>query len=409
MAIQFAERMQNLRASDIRELLKLTQKAGIISFAGGLPAPEFFPVHEMAALAVELMEKEGREALQYSTTEGCTKLRRIIAARMNKVYNTRVDVDNILITSGSQQGLDFSGKIFFDPGDVVLCESPTYLGAINAFRAYQPRFVEVETDAEGMVIAKLEQALAREPRAKFIYVIPDFQNPTGRTWSHERRLAFMDLVNRHQIPVVEDNPYGELRFEGTSQPSLKSLDTKGLVIFLGTFSKIFCPGLRIGWLAADQPIYEKYVLVKQGADLQTATLSQKQVLAYMEHYDIDENIARIRDNYRKRRDAMVEAIELEFPPEVMITRPEGGLFLWATLPAEINTRDLLVACLQENVAFVPGGSFFPNGGNENTMRLNYSNMPEDKIREGIKRMGVAIRAFMARTADLREEVAATER
>lgn len=390
MAITFAKRMEVLRASEIREILKITQREEIISFAGGLPAPELFPVEEMKEIAVKVLAEKGKEALQYSTTEGYEPLRKKIAERMNRKFQTRVNANNILITCGSQQALDFSGKLFLDEGDIVLCESPTYLAAISALKAYGPRFIEVPTDDNGMIIEELERILATQEGVKLIYVIPDFQNPTGRTWSIERRIDFMSVVKKYEIPVVEDNPYGELRFENEIPPSLKSMDTEGLVIFTGTFSKIFCPGLRLGWIAAEAKIIEKYILIKQGADLCTSVRSQMEVATYMDVYDFEANVQQLTAVYRKRRDVMVEMLGKTLPQGVKFTHPQGGLFLWVELPQHVKAMELLKECLQNNVAFVPGDSFFPNGGVENTLRLNYSNMSEEKIREGIQRLSQVI-------------------
>jgi len=397
MAIGFAQRMSEVKASEIRELLKLTQKPEVISFAGGLPAPETFPAEQLARATARVLAEAGAQALQYSTTEGYPPLREWVARHMNEKLATAVSPEQVLITSGSQQGLDFTGKVFLDEGDPVLCESPTYLGAINALRAYGPRFVEVPTDDDGMIPEALEAILAREPRARLVYVIPDFQNPTGRTWSLARRQAFMGIVRRHRVPVVEDCPYVEVRFEGVPLPPLKSLDEDGLVIFLGTFSKIFCPGMRLGWVAAAPALLEKYVLVKQGADLQTATLAQMQVAAWLEDHDTEANVERACAIYRARRDAMLRALDREMPAGVRYTRPSGGLFLWAELPERLNARDLLEACVERNVAFVPGGSFFPNGGHENTMRLNFSNMPEERIAEGVRRLAGVLRELLGRS------------
>lgn len=386
MAVTFADRVELLKASDIREILKITQRPEMISFAGGLPAPELFPVEEMKHVAVKVLEEAGSQALQYSTTEGFEPLRRQIATRMNPKYKTAVNPSNILITSGSQQALDFSGKLFLNSGDVVLCESPTYLAAISAFRAYQPQFMEVPTDDDGMIIEELEKILRTTARVKLIYIIPDFQNPTGRTWSLARRQRFMKVISDWEIPVVEDNPYGELRFEGESLPAVKSLDSKGLVIFVSTFSKTFCPGLRIGWIAADARFIEKYVLIKQGADLHTSSISQREISKYLELYDFEAHIGRIIDTYRSRRNAMISALEESFSADVTFNRPQGGLFTWVQMPRGIKAAELLQRCLQQNVAFVPGDSFFPNRCVENTFRLNYSNMPEEKIAEGIRRL-----------------------
>ena len=395
MATEFARRMEGLKASEIRELLKVTLNPETISFAGGLPAPELFPIRELAQVALRVLEDDGCEALQYSTTEGHMELRRIIARRMNTLSGTAVDPEHVLITCGSQQGLDLSGKLFLDEGDAVLCESLTYLGAVQAFAAYRPRFVEVATDEDGMLPVELERLLAETPRAKVIYVVPDFQNPTGRTWSLQRRLALVEAARRHRVVIVEDHPYDDLRYEGERLPPLKALDPAGEIVYLGTFSKIFCPGLRLGWLAAPAHLFEKYVLVKQGVDLHTSTLSQRQLTLYLQRYDIEANIERMCDLYRRRRDTMLRTMDEEFPPEVTYTRPNGGLFLWVELPVRLNARELLAECGRQGVVFVPGGSFFPNGGHENTLRLNFSNMSEERIAEGIRRMGAVLRARLA--------------
>ena len=338
-----------------------------------------------------MLAESGRSALQYSTTEGYEPLRRKIAERIGQKFQTKASAQQVLITCGSQQALDFTGKLFLDEGDVVLCESPTYLAAISAFRAYQPQFVEVPTDDNGMIMAALEKILATTGRVKLIYVIPDFQNPTGRTWSLERRQRLVELATRYEIPVIEDNPYGELRFEGEILPSLKSMDSAGLVIGTGTFSKTFCPGMRIGWLIAEPELIEKYVLIKQGADLCTSLRSQMEVDMFMERYDFEANLSKLIDLYRKRRDAMLGALDEMMPAGVKFTRPQGGLFLWVELPSHISAVELLRECLKRDVAFVPGDAFFPNGGVKNALRLNYSNMPEERIREGIRRLAEVIK------------------
>jgi len=393
MSLNYAKRMDNIKASEIRELLKLTQQPNIISFAGGMPAPESFPIEELVKIGKDVLENTGTQALQYGPTEGYQPLRDAIAKRMAKV---KVDVkaENILVTSGSQQGLDFAAKIFINPGDIIVCESPTYLGAINAFKAYEPKFIEVSTDKDGMNMEELEDVLKNNENIKFIYVIPDFQNPSGKTWSVERRIRLVELANKYNIGIIEDNPYGELRFEGEVLPAVKHFDTEGRVAFLGTFSKILCPGLRLGWVAADKEFLSKFVLVKQGADLQSSTISQMEVAKFLEKYNIDEHIQRIIDIYKVRRDVMIKTMEEEFPEGVSFTYPEGGLFTWVVLPEYMNARELAVKALEQNVAYVPGGSFFPNGGNENTFRLNYSNMNEEKIVEGIKRLGKVIKESM---------------
>nr|WP_276537056.1 PLP-dependent aminotransferase family protein [Anaerosalibacter massiliensis] len=388
--------MDNIKASEIRELLKLTQKPEVISFAGGLPAPELFPVEELKKVSLKVSDEQGTAALQYGPTEGYEPLREQITKRMEKI-GVKAKPENILVTSGSQQGLDFSAKIFINPGDIILCESPSYMGAINAFKAYEPKFIGVPTDEDGMIMEELEDILKNNDRVRFIYVIPDFQNPSGRTWSIERRKRLIELANEYNIAIVEDNPYGELRFEGEYYPSVKHYDTEGRVIFLGTFSKIFCPGLRLGWVYAEKEVLNKYVLAKQGSDLQSSTISQMQIAKFLEEYDIEKHIEKLKEVYKNRRDIMINTMKEEFPEEVKFTNPQGGLFTWVVLPEYMNARDLAVKALEKNVAFVPGGSFFPNGGNENTLRLNYSNMDEEKIKIGIKRLADAIKDMMKET------------
>ena len=386
MEYKFASRMDRMKASEIRELLKLTARPDIISFAGGLPAPELFPVKEIAQVSHDLVLKEGQKLLQYATTEGRPTLREKIAKRMTEKYKTPVVADDILITTGSQQCLDFAGKLFLDPGDVVLCESPSYLGALNAFNAYQPVFKEVPTDGEGIIPEELDKILATTPKCKFIYVIPDFQNPTGICWSLERRKKFIEVINKYDLPVFEDNPYGELRYRGESFPTLKSMDTKGLVSFLGTFSKIFCPGLRLGWIAGPHAIVEKFVMIKQSADLHTSNFDQGVADAYMDTYDLDAHVKEIVELYGHRRDLILKTMEEEFPEGVEFTRPDGGLFLWVTVPEGVSARKV--------VAAVIGDAFYPNDKTDRSMRVNYSCMPDDKIVEGVKRMAKAIKECM---------------
>lgn len=394
MSFNFAKRMDNMKASEIRELLKLTEKPEIISFAGGLPAPELFPTEEYEKVASTVMKEDGRKALQYGSTEGVPRLREHIVERMKKV-GVEIDPSEVVVTSGSQQGLDFSAKIFINPGDKIICESPSYLGALNAFKAYEPEFIEIDTDDEGMIMEDLEKALKENDDVKFIYVIPDFQNPSGKTWTIERRKKLVELANEYDVVIVEDNPYGELRFEGEHLPAVKHYDTEGKVIFLGTFSKIFCPGLRIGWAVANKEILNKFVLVKQGADLQSSTISQMELAKFLDTYDIEEHIETLKEVYGKRRDLMLDTMDKEFPEGVTYTRPEGGLFTWVVLPEHVNARELAEKALAKNVAFVPGGSFYPNEGKENTFRMNYSNMNEENIVEGVKRLGAVLREELA--------------
>ena len=392
--VEFASRMNLLKGSEIRELLKLTSQPDIISFAGGMPAPELFPVDQMIAASKAVLEENGRVALQYSSTEGFPRLREQIAERMLVKNNIKTDANHILVTSGSQQGLDFSARVFLNPGDVVLLESPSYLGAVNAFKACEPKFIEVPTDDGGMIMEELEKILATTEKVKMIYVIPDFQNPTGRTWDLERRHKFMEIVNKYEIPVIEDNPYGELRYHGEFLPALKSMDEKGLVMYLGTFSKVLAPGYRLAWVCADVEIIEKLILIVQAAVLQSSTISMMIVSKFLELNDLDEHVKKIREVYQHRCDLMVECMEKYFPPEAKFTRPDGGLFSWVELPEYVNTRELALKALEKNVAFVPGDGFFPNGNNFHCFRLNYSCMPDERIIEGIKRLSEVIKAAL---------------
>lgn len=391
MEYKFAKRMAGMQASAVREILKVTQRPEVISFAGGLPAPELFPVEEIGKVCQEVCAAEGRKVLQYATTEGRPTLRSKIADRMNRKYKSHLKAENILITTGSQQNLDMAGKIFFDEGDVVLMESPTYLAAINAFKAYQPVFKEVPTDEKGMIPEELDKILAETPRAKLIYVIPDFQNPTGICWSLERRQKFMEIVNKYNIPVLEDNPYGELRYEGETLPSLQSMDTKDLVMAMGTFSKTFCPGLRIGWLAAPTTLMKEFVKVKQSADLHTSAFDQAIIDRYMDEYSLDDHVAEINKLYKHRRDLLLKTMEETFTDGTTWTHPEGGLFLWLTFPEGVSARKVFDKCIEKNVAGVLGEFFYPNIKNDRHMRINYSNMPDDRIVEGVKRMAEALK------------------
>ena len=400
MAVKYDKIMDLFKKSELGEILKLIEEPDIISFAGGLPASELFPVEEMKKVSVKVLDENGEEALQYSGSQGYLPLRNHIAKRMNEKGKTNVKAEDILVTSGSQQALDFAGNVFLDEGDIVLCESPSYLGALNAFKGYKPRIMEVPTDKEGMITEGLEKILKENDRVKFIYVIPDFQNPTGVTWSLDRRKKFMEVVNKYEIPVIEDNPYGELRYEGEFLPALKSFDTKGLVIYLGTFSKIFCPGYRLGWTCASKDILQKFITCKENSDLQTSTIGQRELSKYIDDYDLDEHVEKIKSTYKKRRDLMLDCMEKEFPEGVSFTHPHGGLFTWVKLPEKLNAQDLMKKCVENKVAYVPGGFFFPEGNKENYFRLNYSSSKEEKIVEGIKRLGDVLKEALNETAEV---------
>lgn len=390
----FAKRMDNVKASDIRALLKVIGQPGIISFAGGLPAPELFPVQEMKAALDAVLDENGRTALQYGQTEGWKPLRDHIVKRLAAKNNIHTDPEHILLTAGSQQGLDFLGKLFLDPGDVLVMESPSYLGAINAFRQYECTFVEVPTDENGMIMSELDRILSTTENVKLIYVIPDFQNPSGRTWPLERRKEFMEIVNRHQVVAIEDNPYGDLRFKGEYLPALKSMDPEENIVYFGTFSKILAPGFRIGWTVASAEITEKLNLIAQAAVLQTSTINAMAIAKYLDLFDIDEHVAKILPVYKHRCELMIRTMRECFPPEVKFTDPDGGLFTWVELPAYVNSRKLAERCLEKGVAVVPGDGFFPNGENKHCFRVNYSNATDEQLIEGIRRLNETIREFL---------------
>lgn len=392
MALQFASRMDRVEGSVIRELLKLAEKPEIISFAGGFPAPEFFPVEEMKKVCTSVLEKEGQKALQYGATEPLPALREHIANIMS-IQGIKADPDTILATSGSQQGLEFSAKLFINPGDVIITESPTYLGALNAFKSYEPKFVDVEMDENGMIPEALEAALENTENVKFIYTIPDFQNPTGITMSVERRKKVVELANKYNVAIVEDNPYGALRYEGEILPAIKTFDTEGRVIYLGTMSKIFCPGLRLGWVYAQADVLKKYNLIKQCNDLQVNSMTQRECIEYFNTNDIREHIAEIVKVYGQKKNLMVETIKKEFPASVTYTNPQGGLFLWVTLPENVDASAVFEKALQKNVAFVIGQPFYSIGDHKNHFRLNYSYQSVEEIVEGITRLGQVLKEF----------------
>ncbi len=398
---QFAERTNSIKSSMIRELLKVTQRPEIISFAGGLPAPELFPVERFReACNRVLTEKGSAAALQYGATEGYTPLRQMIADKLAS-QGIRAAVDNVLITAGSQQALDLVGKLLIDYGDRVLLEAPTYLGALQAFTVYGARYASVPIDDDGLRTDLVDAVLQSHP--KFMYILPNFQNPAGVTLSEGRRHELVILSNHYQVPIVEDDPYGALRYEGEPVPSLSAIDQESHrreenpfanVIHLGTFSKTLAPGLRLGWIVAAPEVISKLVQLKQGADLHTSTFAQ--VVAYEVARDgfLEQHVEHIRTVYRERRDVMLSALQQFFPAEVTWTRPAGGLFLWVTLPEGVNSLRLFDIALRENVAFVPGDSFFANADNGRHMRLNFSNADPEHIREGIRRLARAVQTVV---------------
>ena len=395
---QYAERMHHMRSSAIRQLLKLTEQPDIISFAGGLPAPELFPI-EAFELAVErVLTRQGTKALQYSTTEGYQPLREYIVNKMAQ-YGIEATSENIIITSGSQQALDILGKVFINPGDTILTERPTYLGALQAWRAYQAKFVSVPIDHDGLRTGMLEQTFMAQP--KFMYILPNFQNPSGVTLPLGRRWEIVALAEQYGIPIIEDDPYGELRFEGEHMSPLVVLDAKklspfgkngrslahGNVIYLSTFSKTLAPGLRLGWIVAPKQVIQRCVTAKQGMDLHTSSFTQMVAYEVVQNGFLQRHARRIRQVYHERRDVMLAAMERYFPQNVHWTRPQGGLFLWVTLPPQVDAGVVLETAVANQVAFVPGTSFHPDGSGHNTFRLNFSNAQPEQIEVGIRRLG----------------------
>ena len=385
--MKFASRMDALKPSDIREAMKMiAANPGTISFAGGLPDPNLFPAEAMKASTDKILTENPNAALQYGLTLGRVSLREKIVEIMKR-EGVETTVDNIAITTGSQQAITVAAMLLLEEDSVIITENPSYLGAFAAFKPFATNYVGVNGDEEGMLMDELEETLKNTPKAKMIYVIPNFQNPSGRTWSLERRKKLLELARKYDLPILEDNAYGEVRFEGERVPSIKSMDTEGRVIYLGSFSKILSPGLRVGWACADEEVILKYELVKNGLDLQSAELAQMQVDEFLNANDLDEHIAKINKVYKERRDLMLKTLDEEFPKEAKYFYPEGGMFIWVELPSHVNTRDLLVKAIDKKVGFVPGGSFYPKGDCESSMRLNFSTMENDKIVEGIKILG----------------------
>jgi 2-aminoadipate transaminase len=395
---RFAQRTGRMTSSAIRELLKLVEDPEMISFAGGMPAPELFPREELAQATIRVLEEQSHLALQYGATEGCRPLRELLVRHMAR-YGIEVGTENVLVTTGSQQALDLVGKLLLNPGDRVAVEEPTYLGALQAFTAYQAEYLPVPIDDDGMRVDLLEEALRAAP--KFVYVLPNFQNPGGVTLSLPRRRRLVELAAHYGTPIVEDDPYGQLRYEGTHLPPLVKLDAdlhagngagrfRGAVLYLGTLSKTLAPGLRIGWVVAPAEVVARLAQMKQGADLHTSTFAQMVAYETARGGFLDRHVRRLREAYRARRDAMLDALARHFPPGVRWTRPQGGLFLWVTLPSPLDAATVLADALAAKVAFVPGSSFHPRGGGAATMRLNFSYCAPEVIEEGIRRLGAVL-------------------
>ena len=393
----FSTTAKGMKRSAIRELLKLTQRSDIISFAGGLPSPDSFPIDQLKEISCEVLDTEGAQALQYGATEGDARLREILVERYQN-EGLKLSLNNLVITTASQQALDLIPKIFINPGDKIICGLPSYLGGLSAFSTYGAQMVGIKLDDKGMRADLLEQELekmkANGEKPKFIYIIPDFQNPAGITMPESRRLEIIELARRFDVLIVEDSPYRELRFDGEPQRTMYELDGTGHVILLGTMSKIFVPGFRIGWVVAHEDIIDKIVMAKQATDLCTAPFVQKIAAKYIDKGYFDENLKKIIDSYRIKRDSMLEAFRKYMPEGVSWTEPEGGLFLFLTLPEGMKSEDLFKIAIEQKVAFVLGHVFHCDGSGQNTMRLNFSLMSEEKNDEGVKRLADAVRQLM---------------
>ncbi len=397
-AVRYAERITWVRSSALRDMLKLTQQADIICFSGGLPAPELFPIERFREAADLVLSAHGQQSLQYSPTEGYSPLRQLLASFLSR-QGAPVDEHNVLITAGSQQALELVGRLMLNIGDRVVIESPTYVGALQAFDMYRPEYVIVPNDDDGLLLDNMTEVLRSNP--KFLYVLPNFQNPAGVTLSPERRTRLVALADDWGVPIVEDDPYSQLRYEGEHSPPLVVLDAQengfngrydGVVIYHSTFSKLLAPGLRIGWVVAPAEVIQQLAALKQGVDLHTSTFAQMVAYEVARGDFLEQHIQRLRTIYQARRDIMLAAMEQHFPAEASWTQPKGGLFIFVTLPQGIDTKKVLAESLQHHVAFVPGEPFFPNGGGANTFRLNFSSAKPDRIEEGVKRLGAILKA-----------------
>ncbi|MBP1912410.1 2-aminoadipate transaminase [Thermococcus stetteri] len=390
----FSEKALEMKASEIRELLKLVETSDVISLAGGLPAPETFPVDIIKEIAQDVLTNHADKALQYGTTKGFTPLRLALARWMEKRYGIPMSKVEIMIVAGSQQALDLIGRVFINPGDIVVVEGPTYLAALQAFNYYEPEFISIPMDHDGMRVdlleEKLEELEKQGKRIKFVYTVSTFQNPMGVTMSVDRRKKLIELAKEYDFLIVEDNPYSELRYSGEPVPPIKHFDDEGRVIYLGTFSKILAPGFRLGWVAAHPHFIRKMEIAKQSIDLCANTLAQVIAWKYVEDGHLDRHIPEIIEFYKPRRDAMLQALEEYMPEGVEWTRPDGGMFIWVTLPEGIDTKLMMEKAVAKGVAYVPGEAFFAYRDIKNTMRLNFTYVPEDKIREGVRRLAEVI-------------------
>jgi 2-aminoadipate transaminase len=387
MTVPYSKRMQGYGSDFIKEMFAAARNPDLISFAGGAPAPELYPLEAFRAASDKAFEEWGRTMLAYDGAEGILPLREIIANERMANMGVNVRPEDIRILSGSQQGIDFAARLFIDEGDTIVCEYPTYLGALNSFGAFHPNYASVPMDDNGMIMEELEKTLIANPQAKLIYTVPEFQNPTGITLAGDRRKRMVELAEEHDVIIIEDSPYYEIRFEAENIPAIKSFDTKGdRVIYLGSFSKTLCPGIRLGWACANFEILDRYRVMKEASDFQASTVTQYQVATFLRDNSLDELLNESRRVYKNRRDAALAAIREFFPDNVQYTIPQGGYFIWLTVPGINSTEMFLPAVNDIGVAYVPGESFFAGAEQTCNIRLSYSQMSEEKIREGIARL-----------------------
>lgn len=393
----YSKNALNMKRSEIRELLKVTRQPGMISFAGGLPGPETFPVKDLEEIACQILREKGAIALQYGPTEGENLLRVEVAKWLSR-EKPEINPENILITAGSQQGLDIVSRVFLDPKDTVIVELPSYIGGLQAFTAYRARMIGVPQDDQGMKMDLLEKVLKKQAgknkKPKFIYVVPDFQNPSGATMSLERRKRLLELAYQYEVPVVEDSPYRDLRYTGEPAPAIYGMDNQDQIIVLGTFSKLLCPGLRLAWIMAPVEWMDRMVVAKQSMDLCCPTFTQLIVAEYLRRGLLTRQVENIRQLYGKKLKAMLEALKRYMPKGVEWSKPQGGLFLWVKLPKRMSANELFKRAIENKVAYVVGSAFHCDGKGQNTMRVNFSYSSEEQIEEGIKRLAKMIRENM---------------
>ncbi|WP_285251180.1 PLP-dependent aminotransferase family protein [Pseudarthrobacter sp. fls2-241-R2A-168] len=391
MNYNLAARMERVKPSAIRDLLRYANDPDIVSFGGGYPDPTTFPIHEIGAIYADLAVPGNAGAFQYTVSDGLPKLRGQIAARM-AADGTPTNMEEVLVLQGAQQGLDLVAKLLLDDGDVVITENPTFLGAMIAFAPMKPTYAAVDMDEDGMCTDALDAMLTANPRAKFIYTVPDFHNPTGITMTLERRRRLLEVAQKHDVIVVEDSPYRDLRYEGDAVPTIKSMDTDGRVIYLGSFSKILTPGLRLGWAAATPELIQNLGLLKLAADTQTSTINMAVASEFLDRYDLDAHVARVNVQYSAKRDLLLNVFDSAMPPGVTYTRPSGGLFTWLTLPEGFDAARFLLeeAIPHGRVAYVPGGPFYPDRAEPNHARLSFSSLERDEMVDAANRLGALI-------------------